>query len=182
MRKINTKSKFLALAAMTVIGAAMIWAVNSRVSAKAMPICGSCTARFSFGMLGITSQQTARFSVVNTNKCDAGHTCAPAQIDLRFVDSSGNPFNGDGHQIGSSTVTLSSGQSGFVDFTPSSNTAGRIQIRAEMPGCVGCGNSKGTILATLEVFDTATGKTTLVMPDYPAISSRGDNENEGEHE
>ena len=75
-------------------------------------------------------------------------------------------------------MTLAEGQSAFVDFTPPSSTAGRMQIRAEMPNCVGCGNGKGTVLATLEVFDTATGKTTLLMPDYPAISSRGADEDE----
>ena len=62
--------------------------------------------------------------------------------------------------------------------SPPSYTAGRTQIRAEVASCVGCGDSKGTVLATLEVFDTATGKTTLVMPDAPAISSHGDGEDE----
>ena len=29
-------------------------------------------------------------------------------------------------------------------------------------------------MGTLDALDNATGKTTLVMPDYPAISSQGD--------
>jgi hypothetical protein len=53
---------------------------------------------------------------------------------------------------------------------------GRVQFRAEVPSCIGCGNSKGTVLATLEIFDTATGKTTFMIPDYPAISSHGDDD------
>ena len=161
MRKIKTTTKLLAVAMAVSLGILTIWAFNSGVNAKSMPACTrSCRAVFSFGMLGVTAQQTARFSVVNTNKCAVGRVCAPAQIDLRFVNSSGSPFtNVDGHPIGSSSVTLAADQSTFVDFTPPSGTAGRMQIRAEMPNCVGCGNGngKGTVLATLEVFDTATG-------------------------
>ena len=53
-----------------------------------------------------------------------------------------------------------------------------MQFRAEVPNCIGCGDSKGTELATLEVFDTATGKTTLVMPNYPAIAPHGDDDDD----
>jgi hypothetical protein len=178
MKKINPKSKVIILAAMTVIGIAAIWALNSRVSARSMQ-CRTCRAVFSFGTLGITAQQTARFSVVNTRNCDQSHPCSSAQVELRFVNSSGAPVtNSDGYPLGSSTVSLASGQSAFVDFTPPSYTAGRTQIRAEVASCVDCGDSKGTVLATLEVFDTATGKTTLVMPNAPAISSHGDGDDE----
>ena len=182
MKKLKKTSKLLALAAMTVIGAATIWAVTSRVSANPVFLqCpGGCiTPRFSFGMLGITSQQTARFSVVNVKKCAVGHTCAPAQVDLSFVNDSGSPFtNADGYPIASSSVTLAAGQSAFLELhCPGGCTApNRVQFRAEMPSCIGCGSGRGTVLATLELFDTATGKTTLVMPDYPAISSNGEDE------
>ena len=188
MKKLNTKSKFAALAAMAIISVAAIWTFNIRVSARPTPRCPStCAAIFSFGMLGITAQQTARFSVVNTKTCPPAHPCAPAQVELRFVNSNGTPVtNSDGYPIGTSTVTLAPGQSTFQDLNgsslilqcPGGCAYGRAQFRAEMPSCVGCGNGngKGTVLATLEIFDNLTGKTTLGMPDYPAISSHGDDD------
>jgi len=126
-------------------------------------------------MLGITFDQTARLSVVNVKTCAAAHPCAPAQVELRFVNSDGNAItNGDG-QPRQSTVTLASGQSAFLDLQcPGGCGAGRVQFRAEVPSCIGCGDGKGTVLATLELFDNTTGRTTLVMPDYPAITSHGD--------
>ena len=180
MKKLNTKSKFIALAGMAVIGMAAIWTFNNRASAKPMPSCGGgCTALFDFGMLGITSEQTARLSVVNIKACTQSRPCTPAQVALRFVNSNGTPVtNADGYPIGSSTVTLASGQSAFLDLSCPGGCTGpaRVQFRAEVPSCIGCGEGKGTVLATLEIFDNATGKTTLVMPDYPAISSHGDDD------
>ena len=184
MTKLNTKSKLVALAAMTIIGLATIWAFNSRASARPMLNCpGGCVGpRFSFGMVGIAANQTARFSVVNVKKCVPPNPCTPAQVELRFVDSSGSPVTNDsGHPV-ESMVTLASGQSAFLDLLcpGGCGAPARVQFRAEVPSCIGCGNgnSKGTVLATLEIFDNLTGKTTLVMPDYPAISSLDDQEDE----
>jgi len=132
-------------------------------------------------MLGITAEQTARLNVVNTKTCAQAQPCSPAQVELRFVNSNGTPITNADGQPRQSTATLASGQSAFLDLNGASllqSYAGRVQIRAEVPACIGCGNSKGTVLATLEIFDTATGKTTLVMPDYPAISSREDDDDE----
>jgi len=92
MKKLNTKSKFIALAGMAVIGMAAIWTFNNRASAKPMPNCGGgCTALFNFGMLGITSEQTARLSVVNIKACTQSRPCTPAQVALAWaLDSSPN--------------------------------------------------------------------------------------------
>ena len=182
MRKIKPTTKILAVAMAASLALVTIWVLNNQVSARAMPVCPSgCSAIFSFGAVGITADQTARLNVVNTKKC-AHPPCAPAQVELRFVNSSGSPFtNVDGGQPSQSMVTLASGQSAFLDLRGNFSCPGgcaapaRVQIRAEVPSCVGCGsaNGSGFVIPTLEVFDNATGKTAFVMPDYPAISTRG---------
>ena len=186
MRKIKPTTKILAVAMAASLAIVTIWVLNNQVSARTMPLCGTCRSLFSFGMVGITADQTARLNVVNTKKCDHP-PCAPAQVELRFVNSSGSPFtNVDGGQPSQSMVTLASGQSGFLDLRGSFSCPGgctapaRVQIRAEVPSCVGCGsaNGSGFVIPTLEVFDNATGKTAFVMPDYPAIPSRGGDGNE----
>ena len=178
MRKIKPTTKLLAVAMAASLSIMTIWVLNNQVSARTMPRCtGMCSAVFSFGMIGITAEQTARLSIVNTRKCANPGNCTPAepvQVHLMFVKSDGNPVtNVDGQPI-ESGVTLMSDQSTSLDLRGSmllGNNAGRVQIRAAVPSCVGCGTSQGFVIPTLEVFDNATGKTMLVMPDYPAISS-----------
>ena len=179
MRKIKPTTKLLAVAMAASLAIVTIWILNNQVSARTMPLCpSSCRALFSFGMVGITANQTARFSVVNTRRCVHG-PCAPAQVDFRFVKSDGNPVtNSDGYPIGTSTATLADGQSAFLDMLgcPGGCSApARVQFRAEVTSCIGCGsaNGSGFVIPTLEVFDNVTGKTAFVMPDYPAIPSRG---------
>ncbi len=179
MRKIKPTTKLLAVAMAASLAIVTIWILNNQVSARAMPRCtGVCSAVFGFGSVGITQEQTARFNVVNTKKCVPSRPCTPAQVEFRFVKSDGNPVtNVDGYPIGSSTTTLADGQTASLDLRGSSVAgAGRAQIRAEITSCTGCGTGKGTVLATLEIFDNATGKTAFVMPDHPAISSNGNDD------
>jgi len=99
-----------------------------------------------------------------------------------FVDGTGNPFNIGGVQV-QTNVTLIPGQSAFLDLNadaiPSGppnmpgGTQSRTQIRAIISKCDGC--NKGFVVPTLELFDNTTGRTTLVMPDTPAIKPDSEN-------
>jgi len=133
-------------------------------------------------MVGITAGQTARLNVVNALPQPPPQlpTPPPQIVTLMFVDANGNPINIGGAPL-QATVTLSPGQSTFLDLNGDAYPSpppiyptpppSRVQIRALVSDCVGC--SSGLVVPTLEVFDNATGKTTLVMPDTPAIARGG---------
>src|SRR5262245_10194459 len=145
--------------------------------------CSRCNLRFTFGMVGITAGQTARLNVVNALPQPPPNlpNPPPNRVTLMFVDSSGNPVNIGGAPL-QTTVTLSPGQSAFLDLngdaypSPPPNLPNpppqRVEIRALVSDCEGCGS--GLVVPTLEVFDNATGRTTLVMPDTPATAGRAD--------
>jgi hypothetical protein len=178
--KLNGISKLIAIAA--VGGIAILCALPAgRVSA--LPGCPGCrNLRFTFGMVGITPGQTARLNVVNAIPPGPPNIPPgpPIRVTLMFVDSNGNPFN-IGDAPSRTTVTLLPGQSTFLDLALSGDalpvgapgiqpgTPARLQMRALISDCEGC--SRGVVVPTLEVFDNATGKTTLVMPDTPAIKA-----------
>jgi len=179
--KLNATSKIIAVAALAAIA---IYCALPAARVRALPICGSGCAnlRFTFGMVGITAGQTARLNVVNALPQLPPQLPSPptVRVTLMFVDSSGNPVNIAGAPL-QTTVTLSPGQSAFLDLNGDAVPNGpptipngpptRVQIRALVSDCEGC--DSGLVVPTLEVFDNATGKTTLVMPDTPAIA-RGD--------
>ncbi|HKQ74789.1 MAG TPA: hypothetical protein VJ810_13940 [Blastocatellia bacterium] len=175
---LNASSKMVAVAALAAI--AIFYPMTAK-RASALPTCPSCrNLLFSFGMLGITAGQTARLNVVN-----AIPVGPPQRVTLMFADANGRPFINAGGQLSSSSVILGPGQSAYLDLNgdaipigppnipggPPSIPVGppiRVQFRALIPNCDGCNH--GLLVPTLEVFDNASGKTTLVMPDTPAIT------------
>jgi len=171
--KLNATSKIIAIAALAAI--AILCARPAR-RVSALPMCPNCmNLRFTFGMVGIAAGQTARLNVVN-----AVPIGPPVRVTLMFVDGNGNPFNIGGVLL-QTTVRLSPGQSSFLDLNGDAIPVGppiippgsptRTQIRALVSDCEGC--SSGLVVPTLEVFDNVTGKTTLMMPDTPAITRGG---------
>jgi hypothetical protein len=175
--KLNETSKVIAVVALVAIA---IFCALPAVRGSALPNCSGCrNLKFTFGMLGITPGQTARLSVVNALPSGPPQIPVgpPSRVTLMFVDSNGNPFSIGGAPL-HTTVTLLPGQSGFLDLNGDAIPVGppqipigppnRVQIRAVVSDCEGC--SRGLIVPTLEVFDNATGRTMLVMPDTPASS------------
>jgi len=176
--KLNATSKAIVVAALA--GVAIFCALPAgRVNA--LPNCPTCrNLRFTFGMVGISPGQTARLNVVNAIPPGPPNSPPgpPIRVTLMFVDSTGNPFN-IGDAPARTTVTLHPGQSTFLDLSLSGDAfpvgtpnippgpPTRVQLRALVSDCEGC--SRGLVVPTLEVFDNATGKTALVMPDIPAI-------------
>jgi hypothetical protein len=175
---LNASSKMIAVAALLAMAIFYPITVNQ---ASALPKCPSCrNLLFSFGMLGISTGQTARLNVVN-----AIPVGPPQQVTLMFVDANGRPFINAAGQLLSSSVLLGPGQSAYLDLNgdnipigppnipggPPSIPVGppiRVQFRALIPDCEGC--NRGLVVPTLEMFDNASGKTTLVMPDTPAVT------------
>jgi hypothetical protein len=179
---LNSTSKVIAVAALVAIA---IFCALPAGRVSALPNCTGCrNFKFSFGMLGITPGQTARLNVVNAipNGPPQIPSGPPSRVTLMFVDSNGNPFSVGGALL-HTTVTLLPGQSAFLDLNGDAIPVGppsapngppnRVQIRALVSDCEGCG--RGLVVPTLEVFDNATGRTILVMPDTPAIK-RGESD------
>lgn len=126
-----------------------------------------------FGMVGVVRGQTARLNVVidNPNIRPGGDRSGPTphmRLQLQFVDGSGNVLR-------QSEVRLQPGHAAHLDYVApdvgdrgtSLDVIARQQIRAMIiDGGVDDPNIKdaGRILATLEVFGTATGQTAFVLP------------------
>jgi len=105
------------------------------------------------GMIGITSEQTARLNVVRLQPVPVGDR--PVQVELMFFDSQGN-------LLSHSTETLMPGQAAFLDLdgaTVLPGSAGSAGTRAEIRGevrmqPVPTGDRPNINLTpTLEVFD-----------------------------
>jgi hypothetical protein len=147
-----------------------------------------------FGMVGLARGQTARLNVVNLGSGDPPGEADPpgelCRVTLGFVDASGRPFMDEmGNEI-MKQVALPAVQSEFLDLRLSDPPSGkradppgvrRVQIRAgidpesERGGAVPHLNPCGNLVATLEIFDTATGLTTLVYhPPDPGMGAVGD--------
>jgi hypothetical protein len=178
--KLNATSKITSIAALAAIA---IFCVLPAHRVSALPKCPGCeNLRFTFGMVGIAAGQTARLNVVNAIPVGPPQLPSgpPVRVTIMFVDANGNPFNIGGALL-QTTVMLSPGQSAFLDLNSDAIPVGppiipsgpptRIQIRALVSDCEGC--SSGLVVPTLEVFDNATGKTTLALPDTPAIGRGG---------
>jgi len=174
--KLNATSKLIVVAALAAIA---IFCALPAGRVSALPGgCNRCNLRFTIGMVGITAGQTARLSVVNAYPSPPPQlpNPPPTRLTLMFVDANGIPINIAGALL-QSTVTLNPGQSAFLDLngdaypspppTYPSPPPNRVKIRALVSDCEGC--DSGLLVPTLEVFDNATGKTTLVMPDTPRI-------------
>jgi hypothetical protein len=114
-------------------------------------------------MVGIAPGQTARLNVVNVGTTTV--PSVPCVLVLAFVD-------GDGKILEQRIVSLTSGKAAFLDLVmngvPGVN---RVQLRGvgynpllaagSIPQPISC-----SLLPTLELFETHTGKTTGVVTDF----------------
>jgi hypothetical protein len=126
------------------------------------------------GMIGLTQGQTIRLNVVNLHPpLDPDAPPGPCRVVLGFLDAGGQPFKDSTGQVIQSEVQLQPGESAFLDLNgdgvvpPSTNGAPvRLQLRPvvnvlqEPPGKY----PPGPCFPTMEVFDNATGRTSLFAP------------------
>ena len=116
----------------------------------------------SFGVVSITPDQTIRLNVVCS---EHGVKAVPPDVcraELMLHDAAGNV-------LASQIVRLKPGQSAFLDYRIGVRTA--AFERVGIVPCVIPDPEHGRLLATAEVFDNATGQTSLhVNPVTPRLS------------
>jgi hypothetical protein len=112
-----------------------------------------------FGMLAVTHGQTARLNVVDTMDASTG-PCR--EVELMFLDSEGNIRQ-------RSVQCLMSGHAAFLDLN--GNFLEQTDNRAEIRGKVHLINpperTMTNFVATIEVFDNETGRTSFVLTPPP---------------
>jgi hypothetical protein len=116
-----------------------------------------------FGMVGIVRDQTAGLSVVNIGGLSPPEPDAP--VELLFLD-------GAGTTLARAVVTAAGGTAAFLDLRGDSLAISdpdeRMQIRAVVRAV---GDQRPSLVPTLELFDTATGRTTVSYP-WAAITRK----------
>ena|SRR6266705_761459 len=108
---------------------------------------------FAFGAatVGLTAGQTLRLSVVNLGASDATVLCG--------IWSNPSPLS-----VAQDSYTLGPGEAHNCDLNASDlpkqifDKAGRVQIRGFVR------SNSPTVCSNLEVFDSKTGKTTIILP------------------
>jgi hypothetical protein len=136
--------------AITVAVTAAIWTVWGAQSAQAIIIINNKT-----GIFTITDDQAVRVHVVNT-----GEERGIIIINNRIIDSEGNTLA----EFGGHSLKL--GQSESFEFMPRLAEGEQQKVRVEL--MIESASRKGkevSFIPTLEVFDTATGKT-IVGQDF----------------
>ena len=112
-----------------------------------------------FGMLAVTHGQTARLNVVDTMDVPPG-PCR--EVELMFLDSEGNIRQ-------RSVQCLMSGHAAFLDLN--GNFLELTDNRAEIRGKVHLINpperTMTSFVATIEVFDNETGRTSFILAPPP---------------
>jgi len=138
---------------------------------------------FTTGMVGFTTNQTARLNVFNLNSTQTPSTAANCTVELAFygpqapATSSTTAIPLNGPILSQSFVTnFGPGASTFLDLpraSVTSETAARAQIRAavmvnpsEVPASISSTATNGycNVFITLEVFDS-TGSTVFLTSD-----------------
>lgn len=117
-----------------------------------------------FGMVGLTRGQTARLNVAHIG--DPNERKRSCSVELSFQDS-------DGRTLAVANRHLLPGEADILDLSAaaigSPDTFGRFQIRGSLalggpdtrgPEAIACVNN---LRPTLEVFDDATGRTTVII-------------------
>jgi hypothetical protein len=120
-----------------------------------------------FGMVGIVDSQTARLNLVNLGiPTPDGLPPGPCRAHLKF-------FDGEGNLLASQRVDLKPGQAAFLDFAPSFNPpvndTNSGPQRAEIRGAIVPidGAYAPPCKATVEIFDNATGRSSIFIPPGP---------------
>lgn len=135
-----------------------------------------------WGLFGIVADQTARVSVVNTSGDPGGVPPGPCRVSLAFVDR-------EGIVLKEARLTLRSGQATSLDYgfaappdpergeAVGSMTDGRgrqdLRARIEIADLVDPGDREprlvppGPCVPTVEVFETATGRTAFMVAESP---------------
>jgi len=131
---------------------------------------------YTTGMIGLAEGQTARFNVLNPGVLPPalGLTCTAA---LTF-------FDGAGKVLKTSTVTATPGEAQYLDLFGDADLAlmidQRKQIRATftLPGLLTPGATSSTVpqatctlIGTLEILDTLTGRTQAVLGGMHEVPS-----------
>lgn len=158
---------------------------------SAMTMAAQAQPGLGFGLLGIAEGQTLRVNALNLgNRSSTAAT--GCEVTLRFLDAKGVVLR-------ESVVQLPAGQGASLDLRRAqvSNQPGRASVRAVLLfGFAGGGAPRGpdvrqnfdcNIVPTLELFDEATGRATVVLtdttplplPDQRSIGFRGDVEPDG---
>jgi hypothetical protein len=171
---------FTRVLALCAVGAGLSVSVQPTQAQENSPIA-SPSAQFSSGMVGLASGQTARLNVVNVGA--AAPSPLPCVLVLAFVDS-------DGKILTQKFVSVASNKAALLDL-PSSDVSGdsgddgngtnaaRRQIRgigynplltpeSAIPQPLSC-----HLIPTLELLDTDTGRTAVIVTDFntPASST-----------
>ena len=121
---------------------------------------------FTFGMVGLAPDQVARVNVVNpATPSTAGYACSAT---VSFLDGQGTVLKSQTFQVDPQKAVL-------LDLARSEiGGDGRVQIRAVMESMASGGGPDGqpiltlgicSPLATLEVFDRNTGRTTIFISE-----------------
>jgi hypothetical protein len=117
-----------------------------------------------FGLVSILPDQTIRLNVVCFEHPVNGHAAEPCRGDLMLHDIAGNV-------VARQSVRLRPGEGAFLDFTGNSRTGVPAVDRLAIDPCWIPADRSGRGIPTVEVFDTASGRTTLVMnPAAPHVS------------
>ena len=127
------------------------------------------------GMAGIAAAQTARLSLLNPGVQAPGLGLA-CTAQVAFVDDSGAVLK-------SGTLTVDAGRSLSFDLSSDADlnlAAGdRRQIRAQItvstipPPATNAGAAGCTVVPTFEIFDTATGRTQVILTSTTTIPGLG---------
>jgi hypothetical protein len=154
-----------------VAGCALVMACAAflTVRAGAQPaILASNPQYVTFGMVGLGSGQTARLNALALpvgGPIIAGASC---QVTFDFYDATGK-------SLGTSTATVAQGAAVHDDLAGTS--ADRAEIRGTVRAALVTSPAAGTpvsgscpVLPTMEIFDTSTGQTTVMLQQTTALS------------
>jgi hypothetical protein len=169
----SQRSFGIALAAILILGAPLMAQVVTTVpSLPAVPTLFSQS--FTTGMVGLTTNQTARLNVLNLNPIPAATATAPANcnVELQFYDGKNN-------SLGQTTVTSFAPQTAASFDLKGEAVATAAPARVEIRGVVTVNPAIPTtssaatpgycsVKTTLEIFDDTTGSTVVLTSDTGA--------------
>jgi hypothetical protein len=121
-----------------------------------------------FGVRYIVAGQTARLAVVNVTRFIPNEPVLPCRATLSFVNGSGQVATNTDGLPATERVTLAAGASTTFEFpAPASATgaANRVALRPVLQK----DSERCALLASAEVFDGATGATTVAIPNEPFL-------------